>query len=122
MEMPKLTTYLEETPKDTSTVEDRSRGSIPVQPSPLREDKHIVGPTVGPAAQVMEPFTNGVTSRQQSPYSTSRSLIRDLTLPPYPNLDIPQSPPGSPPPELTQKFAQFLELKKQGVHFNDKLA
>jgi len=49
-------------------------------------------------------------------------LIRDLTLPPNPNLDIPQSPPGSPLPELTQKFTHYLELKKQGVHFNDKLA
>jgi hypothetical protein len=70
----------------------------------------------------MESFTNGVTSRQQSPHSTSRSLIRDLTLPPNPNFDIPQSPPDSPPLDVTEKFAHFLELKKQGVHYNDKLA
>lgn len=45
-----------------------------------------------------------------------------MTLPPIPNLDIPPSPPGSPRPEMDNKFAHFLELKKQGIHFNDKLA
>lgn len=49
-------------------------------------------------------------------------MIRDLTLPTIPNLDIPQSPPGSPPPGIDEKFSHFLELKKQGVHFNEKLA
>jgi hypothetical protein len=45
-----------------------------------------------------------------------------MTLPPIPNLDIPPSPPGSPNPVANQKFAHFLSLKKQGVHFNEKLA
>jgi hypothetical protein len=54
--------------------------------------------------------------------STSRTLIHDLTLPPIPNLDIPPSPPGSPNPSSNAKFAHFLSLKKQDVHFNDKLA
>ena len=49
-------------------------------------------------------------------------MIRDLTLPAIPNLDIPPSPPGSPPPGIDEKFSHFLELKKQGVHFNEKLA
>lgn len=41
-----------------------------------------------------------------------------------PDLDIPPSPPGSPTAhddQLTQKFTQFLSLKKQGVHFNNKI-
>ncbi|KAI9724435.1 MAG: hypothetical protein M1812_000503 [Candelaria pacifica] len=81
------------------------------------------GPMVGPPGPPRSPVpTNGATSRPQSPYSNSRSLIRDLTLPPIPNLDIPPSPPGSPPPSTNAKFAHFLELKKQGVHFNEKLA
>jgi hypothetical protein len=42
-------------------------------------------------------------------------------MPPVPNFDIPPSPPGSPPPTSTKKFARFLELKKQGIHFNAKL-
>lgn len=39
-----------------------------------------------------------------------------------PNYDIPVSPPGSPVEGKTAKFKHFLELKKQGVHFNEKLA
>lgn len=58
----------------------------------------------------------------RSPFSTSRALIQDLTLPPVPNLDIPPSPPGSPDPAANAKFEHFLSLKKQGVHFNTKLA
>ncbi|KAJ3948139.1 uncharacterized protein N0V96_002382 [Colletotrichum fioriniae] len=41
--------------------------------------------------------------------------------PPSPTSTYP-SPPGSPPPALSAKFTQFLDLKKKGVHFNAKLA
>jgi len=58
----------------------------------------------------------------QSPYSTNQALIRDLTLPTIPNYDIPPSPPGSPIASTNAKFKHFLELKKQGVHFNEKLS
>jgi len=61
-------------------------------------------------------------STQSSPFSTSRSLIHDLTLPPVPNLDIPPSPPGSPDLATNEKFSLFLSLKDQGVHFNEKLS
>jgi len=43
-------------------------------------------------------------------------------MPPVPNFEIPASPPGSPPAGSTKKFTQFLALKKQGVHFNERLA
>jgi hypothetical protein len=43
-------------------------------------------------------------------------------MPPVPNYNLPPSPPGSPPLKSTKKFDRFLELKKQGVHFNAKLA
>ncbi|KAF1838630.1 hypothetical protein BDW02DRAFT_564734 [Decorospora gaudefroyi] len=56
-----------------------------------------------------------------SPYTTTRALIQNLTLPTKPNFDIPPSPPGSPPQRATKKFAQFLELKKKGQHFNQRL-
>ena len=46
----------------------------------------------------------------------------NLTLPPVPNFDIPDSPPGSPDPDVAAKLAQFAQLKKQGVHFNERLA
>jgi len=56
-----------------------------------------------------------------SPYTSTRALLRDLTLPSHPNLDLPPSPPGSPPPALTKKVTNFLELKDKGIHFNAKL-
>lgn len=57
----------------------------------------------------------------QSPYSANRSLIHDLTLPSVPDFDIPPSPPGSPPAAIDKKSSQFLDLKKKGIHFNQKL-
>jgi hypothetical protein len=60
-------------------------------------------------------------SAPSSAYSRTRATIRSLTMPPIPNLNIPDSPPGSPPPESTKKFTRFLELKKKGVHFNTRL-
>ena len=57
-----------------------------------------------------------------SPYSAKRVAIRDLTVPPMPILNIPPSPPGPASSESDKKFQHFLELKKQGIHFNDKLA
>jgi HCNGP-like protein len=64
---------------------------------------------------------NDVASAASSPYSRARATIRSLTMPPIPNLNIPESPPGSPPLESTKKFTRFLELKKKGVHFNARL-
>lgn len=63
-----------------------------------------------------------------SPYTASRTLIHNLTLPTVPSLDIPPSPPLSPShaterAALTAKFDKFLELKrKKGTHFNAKIA
>lgn len=48
-------------------------------------------------------------------------MLRNLTMPPVANFDIPPSPPGSPPPATTAKFARFLQLKEKGVHFNERL-
>ena len=63
-----------------------------------------------------------INSASQSPYSANRALAHDLTFPPVPNFDIPPSPPGSPLPGMDHRFGHFLELKKNGVHFNEKLA
>ena len=82
-------------------------------------DKPEPRPLVGPLSMALE---GDITSAPQSPYTANRARVRDLTLPTVPNLDIPASPPGSPPDAIDQKFAHFLELKKQGVHFNEKLA
>ncbi|KAK3355769.1 hypothetical protein B0H65DRAFT_57802 [Neurospora tetraspora] len=67
----------------------------------------------------------------KSPYTTTRTLLRDLTLPALPNMDIPASPPLSPSDissverlaSLTSKFDKFLELKRtKGQHFNSRIA
>ena len=63
------------------------------------------------------------------PYTFERQRLRELTMPKVPNFDIPDSPP---PPErnsekaavlaaTTKKFDRFLELKRQGIHFNERL-
>ncbi|KAG9246677.1 HCNGP-like protein-domain-containing protein [Calycina marina] len=84
----------------------------------------IIGPTMPADAMALSDLLeeeNG-SFTPQSPYSADRALIRDLTLPSIPNYSIPPSPPGSPVASTNAKFKHFLELKKQGIHFNEKLA
>lgn len=61
-----------------------------------------------------------------SPYTANRALLRNLTLPTVPSLDIPPSPPGPPSPPaaaLDARFETFLALKRQkGTHFNARIA
>lgn len=79
------------------------------------------GAILGPPPQTRTPESSA-HSAPSSPYTIYRTTIRSLTLPTKPNLDILPSPLGSPTPGADQKFAHFLNLKKQGVHFNTKLA
>ena len=68
----------------------------------------------------------------KSPYTTRRTLLRDLTLPAIniSSLEIPPSPPPSPSQssqtrlhDLNAKFDNFLALKRtEGIHFNQRLA
>ncbi|KAF7597412.1 hypothetical protein BBP40_003659 [Aspergillus hancockii] len=78
------------------------------------------GPILGPSHAEAQPESR--SARGRYPLSNSRTLIHDLTLPPVPSLDIPPSPSGSPDAKGNAKFAHFLSLKKQDVHFNEKLA
>ncbi|OBT69882.1 hypothetical protein VE03_00402 [Pseudogymnoascus sp. 23342-1-I1] len=94
-------------------------------PPQIQPDAPIVGPALGPTA--VDPTASPLPedpddTTPRSPYSASRALLRDLTMPSVPNFDIPPSPPGSPPPTTEKKFAHFLQLKKQGTHFNERLA
>jgi len=86
----------------------------------LDESGPLLGPTM-PSVQHLD-ADQEAPSEAFSPYSESRATLRNLTMPPVPSFDIPQSPPGSPPLKSTKKFDRFLELKKQGIHFNAKLA
>lgn len=95
-------------------------------PAPLEQPPTSSAPVNGPAQgpTVSPPLEEDVPSNDAapgSPYTTTRALIQNLTLPTVPNFDIPPSPPGSPPQRATKKFAQFLELKKKGQHFNQRL-
>ncbi|PTB39626.1 hypothetical protein M441DRAFT_28732 [Trichoderma asperellum CBS 433.97] len=88
------------------------QSAVPLGPSLPSTDASIINTLLDPD-ESQEPPT--------SPYSSNRALIHDLTLPSVPNLDIPPSPPGSPPAGANKKVDQFLQLKKKGVHFNSKL-
>ncbi|KAL8723648.1 MAG: hypothetical protein Q9225_000091 [Loekoesia sp. 1 TL-2023] len=78
---------------------------------------------VGPEAPTADQLSNDDGSMSPlSPYSANRAATRNLTMPTLPNLDVPPSPPGSPPPGMDEKFERFQQLKKQGMHFNEKLA
>lgn len=78
------------------------------------------GNLVGPSPSRIP--ASGTASASHSPYSANRAIIRDLTIPTKANFDIPSSPPGSSPAGNDKKFDHFLDLKQQGVHFNEKLA
>ncbi|KAF2015936.1 hypothetical protein BU24DRAFT_450566 [Aaosphaeria arxii CBS 175.79] len=82
----------------------------------------INGPAQGPSLSLAPagpgPSDDGIPG---SPYTSTQSLIRELTLPTVPNFEIPPSPPGSPPLNPTRKFGRFLLLKKRGQHFNQRL-
>ncbi|EHK49995.1 hypothetical protein TRIATDRAFT_289373 [Trichoderma atroviride IMI 206040] len=98
----------------------------PPQPSigPVLQSAVPLGPSLPPAdASITNALPDPDESQEPpaSPYSANRALIHDLTLPSVPNLDIPPSPPGSPPLGANKKVDQFLQLKKKGVHFNSKL-
>ena len=97
---------------------DNSAASTePLQPPNSNEE------LIGPSVQIEGVRTNNEEGLAAlSPYSASRATIRSLTLPTIPNLDIPPSPPGSPPLGMDKRFSHFLGLKVQGVHFNEKLA
>jgi hypothetical protein len=88
-------------------------------PPPAPVNGPVKGPTVSPPPPPDNDHNDVLPPG--SPYTSSRAIIQNLTLPTVPNFDIPPSPPGSPPQRATQKFAQFLELKKKEQHFNQRL-
>ncbi|KAK3336265.1 HCNGP-like protein-domain-containing protein [Cercophora scortea] len=113
-------------PNGTSTTTKEAPSTTP----PLGP---AIGPVMGPAlpppsAEVDMSFLDDTPiPAPRSPYSATRALLRDLTLPAVPNMDIPPSPPRSPVAAsldaLNAKFDNFLALKRtKGLHFNERLA
>ncbi|KAK2065151.1 HCNGP-like protein [Colletotrichum caudatum] len=113
-------------PPPTATAPEPQPSPNNVTIGPVQQHSVPLGPSLPPLdsqhLQDSSSQDNDPSQPPASPYTASRALLRDLTLPPVPNLDIPPSPPGSPPPALEAKFTQFLDLKKKGIHFNAKLA
>ncbi|KAI1660163.1 HCNGP-like protein-domain-containing protein [Daldinia decipiens] len=126
-----------------TTISPDTKPDVPAEPSaasqkPDEQAAAIIGPQIGPAAAGPSfppleeaPLEDDSDSSPGpglgllppgSPYTATRALLRDLTLPAVPNTAIPPSPPGSPPPGTSAKFERFLELKRQGVHFNSRVA
>jgi hypothetical protein len=107
-------------PNDTK--EDVPSCTLEIEDPDLNSSKKL-GPAFGPSllSQNSDDRGNDEPSLPLSPFSSNRAAIRTLIMPPVPNLSIPPSPPGSPPVASTKKFAKFLELKTQGMHFNAKL-
>ncbi|KAF5616737.1 hypothetical protein F52700_13033 [Fusarium sp. NRRL 52700] len=103
---------------NTSASEYKSLEDVPI--APIQQNAAPLGPFLPPMEETVVDDQDP-SSRPASPYSSNRALLRDLTLPTAPNLNIPPSPPGSPPPGTNEKFEKFLELKKKGTHFNAKL-
>ncbi|KAF7540921.1 hypothetical protein G7Z17_g12088 [Cylindrodendrum hubeiense] len=105
----------------TATSDSVAPKEDPVVIGPVQQHAVPLGPSLPPVGEplINEEDISGDTP--SSPYSANRALLRDLTLPSAPNMDIPPSPPGSPQLGANKKFEKFLELKKNGVHFNAKL-
>ena len=80
-------------------------------------------PFVGPNVQTWQTSQADLNvAHAPSSQISVQSVLRSLTLPDYPNLDIPPSPPRSQNTNLDAKIQHFLSLKKQGIHFNHKLS
>ncbi|KAF4948440.1 hypothetical protein FGADI_9637 [Fusarium gaditjirri] len=103
---------------NTSASDYKSLEDDPI--GPVQQNAAPLGPFLPPMEGAVIDDQDAA-SRSTSPYSSNRALLRDLTLPSVPDLNIPPSPPGSPPPGTNKKFEKFLELKKKGTHFNAKL-
>lgn len=104
---------------------------VPKSPQPKTkadEEQAVYGPQIGPSSGLsFPPLEEDLAAVEVplppgSPYTATRALLRDLTLPAVPDMDIPPSPPGSPSAATSKKFENFLELKSKGVHFNSRLA
>ncbi|KAF4335737.1 hypothetical protein FBEOM_10432 [Fusarium beomiforme] len=110
----------QEVEKNANSSASETKSLDPVPVGPVQSNVMPLGPSLPPTEEAVMDDQDPV-SRPASPYSRNRALLRDLTLPLAPNLDIPPSPPGSPPAGANKKFKSFLELKKKGTHFNYKL-
>lgn len=82
----------------------------------------LVGPVM-PTEMLDSSLAEDVSVLDDVPDTMSeQDLVRHLTQASHPMTTIPPSPPGSPDPATDVKFKRFLNLKAQGLHFNEDLA
>ena len=99
--------------------------AISSHPSKPREadgdinDEPVLGPSVS---------ANGFNTTESahdlslSEGMSERDTVRYLTQATHPMNSIPPSPPGSPDTATNVRFQRFLDLKLEGIHFNEDLA
>ena len=88
-------------------------------------DAPMVGPNMPTEHQISDEATDSNHGDATDPSLANLSeqdLVRHLTQASHPMTALPPSPPGSPDPAVEAKFKKFLELKSQGLHFNEDLA
>ncbi|KAI5861710.1 hypothetical protein GGS23DRAFT_611316 [Durotheca rogersii] len=87
----------------------------PLEEAPMDDDDEEAGSVRGSGVLALPPG---------SPYSATRALVRDLTLPAVPNTDAPGEPGGAAAAAAatTAKMERFLALKRGGTHFNERVA
>jgi hypothetical protein len=110
--------------------------TINTAPAPIQDDtpqRPAAGPTISITNPVLDETAATATAPSDdapfSPYTFNRQRLRELTMPPVPNFDITDAPP--PPAQnseeaatlaaVAKQFERFLEMKKQGIHFNERL-
>ncbi|KIX00340.1 uncharacterized protein Z518_10479 [Rhinocladiella mackenziei CBS 650.93] len=89
----------------------------------MRTEDGCVKPLIGPTMpDRMDDHQEQGPSSAALESMSEREAVRYLTQASHPMTSIPPSPPDSPDPTLNAKFKRFLDLKAQGVHFNNDLA
>ncbi|KAL2119066.1 hypothetical protein VTJ04DRAFT_6026 [Mycothermus thermophilus] len=99
----------------------------PARPPPSATTTNPLPEPDEEAAAAEQPDLAFLSTAEPTNPQSRAALLRDLTLPAVPNLDIPPSPPSSPRTAaavdaLTTKVQNLLRVKRtRGVHFNGRL-
>lgn len=115
-----ISTKVNGTTRDAQT-RTESEATATAAAAPITEP--LQGPMLGP---VMPTELVATEYEDDSPEDSlpmsERDVLRYLTQPLRPMSSIPPEPSEPADPAVTAKFKRFLELKSQGIHFNEDLA
>lgn len=107
--------------KSNGTTQDEQSQVVP------KYEQIALEPTQGPMVGPAMPTTFAATEYEEDLYDepppmSERDMLRYLTQPSRPMASLPPEPSDSADSVVTTKIKRFLELKSQGVHFNEDLA